>query len=94
MKNQLKLSVLDLATVKENRSLKQTFDEILESAQHIEDLGFTRFWLADHHNMASISSSATSVLIVICANGTKKLRVVSFGIIFGQSRPCAVFTSW
>lgn len=81
MKNQLKLSVLDLATVKENRSLKQTFDEILESAQHIEELGFTRFWLAEHHNMASIASSATSVLIGYVANGTKKIRVGSGGIM-------------
>lgn len=62
MKNtQLKISTLDLATVKENRSLKQTFDEILESAQHIENLGYERFWLAEHHNMASIASSAPSI---------------------------------
>ncbi|WP_417430732.1 LLM class flavin-dependent oxidoreductase [Halpernia sp.] len=82
MKNtELKLSVLDLATVKENRSLKQTFDEILESAQHLEKLGYERFWLAEHHNMASIASSATSVLIGFVANGTKKIRVGSGGIM-------------
>ena len=82
MKNsELKISALDLATVKENRSLKQTFDEILESAQHIEDLGYERFWLAEHHNMASIASSATSVLIGFVANGTKKIRVGSGGIM-------------
>jgi luciferase family oxidoreductase group 1 len=82
MKNtELKISVLDLATVKENRSLKQTFDEILESAQHIENLGYKRFWLAEHHNMASIASSATSVLIGYVANGTKKIRVGSGGIM-------------
>lgn len=82
MKNTpLKISTLDLATVKENRSLKQTFDEILKSAQHLEHLGYERFWLAEHHNMASIASSATSVLIGYVANGTKKIRVGSGGIM-------------
>lgn len=81
MNNALQLSVLDLATVKENRSIKQTFNEILESAQHVEDLGFTRFWLAEHHNMASIASSATSVLIGYVAGGTNKIKVGSGGVM-------------
>lgn len=81
MKNDLKISVLDLATVKENRSIKNTFEEILETAQQVEELGYERFWLAEHHNMASIASSATSVLIGYVAGGTTTLRVGSGGIM-------------
>lgn len=77
----LKLSALDLATVKIDRSLKQTFEETLETAQHVEQLGYERFWLAEHHNMPSIASSATSVLIGFIANGTKTIRVGSGGVM-------------
>lgn len=76
-----KLSVLDLATVKQDKSIQNTFAESLDLARHVESLGYTRFWLAEHHNMASIASSATSVLMGYIANGTKKIRVGSGGIM-------------
>lgn len=75
------LSVLDLAPVKKEKTIHQTFQDSLDLARHVEGLNFKRFWLAEHHNMASIASSATSVLIGFIANGTSKIRVGSGGVM-------------
>lgn len=80
MKN-FELSVLDLAPVKKGKSIHDTFQESLSLANYTENLGYKRFWLAEHHNMESIASSATSVLIGFIAGGTKKIRVGSGGIM-------------
>lgn len=80
MKN-FEISVLDLAPVKQNKTIQDTFNDSLDLARFAEKLGYKRFWLAEHHNMASIASSATSVLIGYIANGTKKIRVGSGGIM-------------
>lgn len=76
-----KLSVLDLAPVKKDKTIHQTFQDSLDLARHVENLDFKRFWLAEHHNMASIASSATSVLIGFIANGTSTIRVGSGGVM-------------
>ena len=70
----LKYSILDLATVGEGISTKQTFENVRNLAQHAEEWGYHRFWLAEHHNMKSIASSATSVLMGYLAEGTKSIR--------------------
>ncbi|MDN5578343.1 MAG: LLM class flavin-dependent oxidoreductase [Chryseobacterium sp.] len=75
------LSVLDLAPVKQNKTIHDSFHESLTLAKYTEKLGYKRFWLAEHHNMPSIASSATSVLICFIANGTEKIRVGSGGIM-------------
>lgn len=75
------LSVLDLAPVKQNKTIHDSFHESLTLAKHTEKLGYKRFWLAEHHNMPSIASSATSVLICFIANGTEKIRVGSGGVM-------------
>jgi len=75
------LSVLDLAPVKQNKTIQDTFTDSLDLAREAEKLGYKRFWLAEHHNMASIASSATSVLIGYIANGTKTIHVGSGGIM-------------
>ena len=80
MKN-FEISVLDLAPVKQGKSINNTFQDSLSLANFAEDLNYKRFWLAEHHNMESIASSATSVLIGFIANGTKKIRVGSGGIM-------------
>lgn len=79
--NKLQISVLDLAPVKQNKTIQDTFNDSLDLARAAEKLGYKRFWLAEHHNMASIASSATSVLIGFIANGTQKIRVGSGGIM-------------
>lgn len=80
MKN-FEISVLDLAPVKQGKSINDTFQDSLSLANFAENLNYKRFWLAEHHNMESIASSATSVLIGFIANGTKKIRVGSGGIM-------------
>lgn len=83
-------SVLDLATVTEGATLKETFAKSLELAQHAEKLGYNRYWLSEHHNMISVASSATSILIGYIAGGTSTMRVGSGGIMLPNHSPLAV----
>ena len=57
------LSVLDLSPIPEGADAAQAFRNTVELARHVERLGFHRYWLAEHHNMAGIGSAATAVLI-------------------------------
>lgn len=79
--NNIKYSVLDLAGVMEGETIADSFKHSLELAQLTERLGYTRFWLAEHHNIRTIASSATSVLIGYIAGGTKTIRVGSGGVM-------------
>src|SRR5579871_785989 len=81
MKRQTPLSVLDLAPIREGKSLGETFAASLSLARHVESLRYKRFWLAEHHNLAGVASSATAVLIGYIAAGTAKIRVGSGGIM-------------
>ena len=83
-------SILELATVAKGSSPAETFRKSLELAQKAEEWGYQRFWLAEHHNMISIASSATSVLIGYIAGGTKKIRVGSGGIMLPNHSPLIV----
>ena len=83
-------SILDLALVSEGHSLKQTYNNALELAQNAETFGYTRYWLAEHHNSPNIGSSATSVLIGYVAQGTKTLRIGSGGIMLPNHSPLIV----
>ena len=86
----LPISVLDLATVTEGSTPAETFAKSLELARHVEKLGYTRYWLSEHHNMISVASSATSVLIGYIAGGTSSIRVGSGGIMLPNHSPLAV----
>lgn len=93
MKNQFQnipLSVLDLAVITEGGSPAISFERSLKLAQKSEKLGFLRFWMAEHHNMDSVASSATSVLIGFIAAGTTTLRVGSGGIMLPNHAPLVV----
>ena len=83
-------SVLDLATVIEGKTPADTFRTSLELAKEAEKLGYTRYWLAEHHNMISVASSATSVLIGYIAGGTSSIRVGSGGIMLPNHAPLIV----
>jgi hypothetical protein len=83
-------SILELASVSSNSTPEKTFKKSLDLAQKAEDFGYKRFWLAEHHNMISIASSATSVLIGYIAGGTKKIRVGSGGIMLPNHSPLIV----
>jgi luciferase family oxidoreductase group 1 len=74
-------AVLDLAIVTKGNSVKETLLNTITLAQKVEEYGYTRFWLAEHHNMAAIASSATVVLIGRVAQATSTIRVGSGGIM-------------
>ena len=84
------LSVLDLAPIKQGRTITQTFQETLDLAQHAEAWGYKRYWLAEHHNLASVACSATSVLIGYVAQGTSTIRVGSGGIMLPNHAPLVI----
>ncbi|RZK73123.1 MAG: LLM class flavin-dependent oxidoreductase [Pedobacter sp.] len=83
-------SVLDLATVIEGKTAADTFRNSLDLAQHVEGWGFNRYWLAEHHNMIAVASSATSVVIGHIAGGTKTIRVGSGGIMLPNHSPLVI----
>lgn len=87
---QLPLSILDLAAIREGHTPADTFHNSLDLARHAEQWGYKRFWLAEHHNMASIASSATSVLIGYIAGGTHTIRVGSGGIMLPNHAPLII----
>jgi luciferase family oxidoreductase group 1 len=84
------LSMLDLVAVREGGTVGDALKIALRTAQHAESLGFKRYWVAEHHNMAGIASSATAVLVGHLAGGTKTLRVGSGGIMLPNHAPLVV----
>ena len=84
------LSVLDLAPIRQGRTITQTFQETLDLAQHAEAWRYKRYWLAEHHNLASVACSATSVLIGYVAQGTSTIRVGSGGIMLPNHAPLVI----
>ncbi|WP_020559963.1 LLM class flavin-dependent oxidoreductase [Thiofilum flexile] len=84
------LSMLDLVAVREGGSVAEALQTCVTTAQHAESLGFKRYWLAEHHNMSGIASSATAVLIGHIAGKTTTLRVGSGGIMLPNHAPLVV----
>lgn len=85
------ISVLDLASRKDtDQGPAPALQRSLALAQHVEALGFTRFWVAEHHNMDAIVSSATAVLIGYLAAGTQSIRVGAGGIMLPNHPPLVV----
>lgn len=88
--NNIPLSVLDLAPINIGSNAGQSFKNSVELAKHVETLGFSRYWLAEHHNMPGIASSATSVIIGHIAGSTKHIRVGSGGIMLPNHAPLVI----
>lgn len=86
----VKFSLLELASAPSNTSVRDTLLELRRYAQAADDLGFTRLWLAEHHNMEGICSSATSVLIADLAAHTQRIRIGSGGIMLPNHPPLVV----
>jgi luciferase family oxidoreductase group 1 len=84
------LSILDLATVSEHQTIRESLEATVVLAQRAEEVGFHRVWYAEHHNMASIASSATSVLIAHVAAHTKSIRLGSGGIMLPNHSPLTI----
>ncbi|MDH0370330.1 LLM class flavin-dependent oxidoreductase [Comamonas aquatica] len=85
-----RLSMLDLVAVREGGTVRQALDIAVQTAQKAEALGFARYWLAEHHNMPGIASSATAVLIGHIAGQTTRIRVGSGGIMLPNHPPLVV----
>ena len=83
-------SLLDLAPVCEGSTPAQAFANSLDLARHAEALGYTRYWLAEHHNMPGIASAATALLIGHIAGGTSTLRVGAGGVMLPNHAPLQV----
>lgn len=86
----LPLSVLDLVPVLSGGTPADSFRNMIDLARRAEQLGYTRYWMAEHHNMEGIASSATSVLISHVAGGTSTIRVGSGGIMLPNHSPLVV----
>ena len=84
------LSVLDLAFVVEGATAAIALRNSLDLAQHAEQWGYRRFWLAEHHNMVNIASAATAVVIGYVAAGTKTIRVGAGGIMLPNHSPLVI----
>src|SRR5512143_4173724 len=84
------LSILDLAFVTEGATPADALHHSLDLARHAEQWGYTRFWLAEHHNMIGIASAATSVVIGYVAAGTKTIRVGAGGIMLPNHSPLVI----
>ena len=84
------LAVLDLSPIIEGGTAAQAFRHTLDLAQHAERWGYTRFWVAEHHNMPGIASAATAVLIGHIGAGTTTIRIGAGGIMLPNHAPLQV----
>jgi luciferase family oxidoreductase group 1 len=83
-------SVLDLAPIPQGSTPGEALRHSLSLAQHAERLGYTRYWLAEHHNFPGIASAATSVVIGFIAAGTTTIRVGAGGIMLPNHSPLVI----
>src|SRR5262252_10334509 len=84
------LSVLDLSPIVEGSDAAQALRNTLDLAQHVETWGYRRYWMAEHHNMDGVASSATAVLVGHVAGGTKTMRVGSGGVMLPNHAPLVI----
>src|SRR5437879_5293052 len=84
------LSVLDLSPIVQGGTVAQSFRNSLDLAQHVERLGYNRFWVAEHHGIPSVASAATSVLIAHIGGGTTTIRIGAGGIMLPNHAPLLI----
>ena len=84
------LSILDLAPIARGQTAGDSFANSVALAQRAEELGYLRVWYAEHHNMASIASSATSVLIAHVGAQTRTIRLGSGGVMLPNHAPLLI----
>ncbi len=84
------LSVLDLSPVPEGSTPGQALRNSIELARHAERLGYGRYWMAEHHNMAGIASAATAVALAHAAEATSTIRIGAGGIMLPNHAPLVI----
>ncbi|MEL0627048.1 LLM class flavin-dependent oxidoreductase [Salinibacterium amurskyense] len=90
MTTPLRLSVLDLIPVRSNQTSADALAATIALAQRADDLGFSRYWVAEHHNMKAVASTNPAVLIGILAAQTKNIRLGSGGVMLPNHAPLVV----
>lgn len=90
MKKPISVSILELAIINQDSNATKTFQKTKDIAQLADKLGYKRIWLAEHHNMAHVASTATVVLIGYVASQTENIRVGSGGIMLPNHSPLVV----
>jgi luciferase family oxidoreductase group 1 len=83
----MKLSVLDQSVITKGQDAKAAFEETVKLAQFTEKLGYTRFWVAEHHNTNGLAGSAPQVLISHLASMTQRIKIGSGGVLLPQYSP-------
>jgi luciferase family oxidoreductase group 1 len=84
------LSILDLVRVRQGSDARAALDGARDLAAHAEALGYTRFWMAEHHNMPGVASAATAVAIAHVAAGTSRIRVGAGGVMLPNHAPLVI----
>ncbi len=87
---ELLVSVLDLVPVRQGHTVNEAFEDMKQLAQHAEKLGYSRFWLSEHHNTPTLASSATSILISKVLEATDTIAVGSGGVMLPNHTPLVV----
>ena len=90
MPSMIPLSVLDLSPVPEGSDAGQALRNSAALARHVEQLGYNRYWMAEHHNMPGIASAATAVALAHVAHGTTRIRIGAGGIMLPNHAPLTV----
>lgn len=86
----IKLSVLDQTVIRKGETAKISLNQTLELAKLSEDLGYTRFWVAEHHNTRGIAGTSPEILISHIATNTSTIRIGSGGVLLPQYSPYKV----
>ena len=90
MANSIPYSILDISPIPQGFTAGDALRNSLDVAQHAEKWGYTRYWVAEHHNMTGNASSATAVLVGYLAGGTKTIRVGSGGVMLPNHAPLVI----
>ena len=90
MANPIPYSILDISPIPAGFTAADALHNSLDIAQHAEKWGYTRYWVAEHHNMTGNASSATAVLIGYLAAGTTHMRIGSGGVMLPNHAPLVI----
>lgn len=84
------VSILDLVPITEGSNATTALQNSVELAKHVDEWGYNRYWIAEHHNMPGIASSATSIIIGLIASETNHLRIGSGGVMLPNHAPLII----
>lgn len=88
--NKLKVSALNLVPIREGQDDSDALNDMIDLAQHLEQVGYERYWIAEHHNAPNLVSSATALLVQHTLEHTKTIKVGSGGIMLPNHAPLVV----